>query len=86
MPLTRIDVTDSIDSDRLGALADALHQAAVETIGITPGSALTQRPARCVLRRPVRPSFPICAVNMASAVTLGNWDCPDQPRKPNPPR
>jgi phenylpyruvate tautomerase PptA (4-oxalocrotonate tautomerase family) len=36
MPLTRIDVTDAISPDRLGALADALHQAAVETIGITP--------------------------------------------------
>lgn len=36
MPLTRIDVTDAISSDRLRALADALHQAEVETIGITP--------------------------------------------------
>jgi phenylpyruvate tautomerase PptA (4-oxalocrotonate tautomerase family) len=36
MPLTRIDVTDAITSDRLSALADALHQAEVETIGITP--------------------------------------------------
>ena len=36
MPLTRIDVTDTISSDRLSALADALHQAAVETTGITP--------------------------------------------------
>ena len=36
MPLTRIDVTDAISSARLSALADALHQAAVETIGITP--------------------------------------------------
>lgn len=36
MPLTRIDVTDAISSDRLSALADALHQAEVETIGITP--------------------------------------------------
>ena len=36
MPLTRIDVTDIISSDRLSALADALHQAEVETIGITP--------------------------------------------------
>ena len=36
MPLTRIDVTDAISPARLGALADALHQAAVDTIGITP--------------------------------------------------
>jgi phenylpyruvate tautomerase PptA (4-oxalocrotonate tautomerase family) len=36
MPLTRIDVTDAISPDRLSALADALHQAEVETIGITP--------------------------------------------------
>jgi hypothetical protein len=36
MPLTRIDVTDVISPDRLSALADALHQAEVETIGITP--------------------------------------------------
>jgi phenylpyruvate tautomerase PptA (4-oxalocrotonate tautomerase family) len=36
MPLTRIDVTDTISSDRLSALADALHQAEVETMGITP--------------------------------------------------
>ena len=36
MPLTRIDVTDAISSDRLSALADALHQAEVEAIGITP--------------------------------------------------
>ena len=36
MPLTRIDVTDPIGSDRLGALADAIHQAMVETLGITP--------------------------------------------------
>jgi phenylpyruvate tautomerase PptA (4-oxalocrotonate tautomerase family) len=35
MPLTRIDVTDAISSDRRSALADALHQAAMETIGIT---------------------------------------------------
>jgi phenylpyruvate tautomerase PptA (4-oxalocrotonate tautomerase family) len=36
MPLTRIDVTDAISPDRRSALADALHQAMVETIGITP--------------------------------------------------
>ena len=36
MPLTRIDVTDTVSHDRLGALADALHQAMVESIGITP--------------------------------------------------
>jgi len=35
MPLTRIDVTDTISPDRLSALADSIHQAAVETIGIT---------------------------------------------------
>ena len=35
MPLTRIDVTDAISPDRRRALADALHQAAMETIGIT---------------------------------------------------
>ena len=36
MPLTRIDVTDAIGPDRLSALAESIHQAAVETIGITP--------------------------------------------------
>ena len=36
MPLTRIDVTDTITADRLSALADALHQAEVETMGIPP--------------------------------------------------
>jgi phenylpyruvate tautomerase PptA (4-oxalocrotonate tautomerase family) len=35
MPLTRIDVTDTVSRDQLTALADALHQAMVETIGIT---------------------------------------------------
>ena len=36
MPLTRIDVTDTISAERLTDLADALHQAMVESIGITP--------------------------------------------------
>ena len=36
MPLTRIDVTDTISQDRLTALVDSIHQAAVETLGITP--------------------------------------------------
>jgi phenylpyruvate tautomerase PptA (4-oxalocrotonate tautomerase family) len=36
MPLTRIDLPASINADRRHALADAVHQAAVDTIGITP--------------------------------------------------
>jgi 4-oxalocrotonate tautomerase len=35
MPLTRIDVPASMTSDRRRALADAVHQAQTDTIGVT---------------------------------------------------
>jgi hypothetical protein len=60
---------------------------------------MAESPGCGTLRRPrlVRPAGcgpllrtglagPICAEHPASAETLGNWDCPEFPRKPDLPR
>ena len=53
-----------------------LRSSTVELIGGSGG----------YLTCPVSPTVPIFAVNPAVAETLGNWDCPFFPRKPDLPR
>jgi uncharacterized SAM-binding protein YcdF (DUF218 family) len=47
---------------------------------------MQQRAGGCGPMLRTSPAVPICAEHPASAETLGNWGCPDVPRRPDVPR